>query len=125
MQVKEDPQLYMHAKIIVVDNKVAFVGSENISAQSLDQNGALARRKPRHVNGRVRVCSLQPRPHYRFCGREKEDILMKNYQVRRVSLGKTNQCDELARECGRLYSQTLVSFWRTVRKQGIWLGPNT
>ena len=48
---------------------------------------------------------------------------MKNYQVRRVSLGKTDQCDELARECGRLYSQTLVSFWRTVRKQGIWLGP--
>jgi cardiolipin synthase len=38
VQVREDPQLYMHAKIIVVDNKVAFVGSENISAQSLDQN---------------------------------------------------------------------------------------
>ncbi len=40
-QVREDPQLYMHAKIIVVDNKVAFVGSENISAQSLDQNREL------------------------------------------------------------------------------------
>jgi cardiolipin synthase A/B len=39
--VREDPQLYMHAKIIVVDNKVAFVGSENISAQSLDQNREL------------------------------------------------------------------------------------
>jgi len=48
---------------------------------------------------------------------------MKNYQVRRVSIGKTDQLDELARECGRLYSQTLVSFWRTVRKQGIWLKP--
>jgi cardiolipin synthase len=35
VQVREDAQLYMHAKIIVVDNKVAFVGSENISAQSL------------------------------------------------------------------------------------------
>jgi cardiolipin synthase A/B len=33
--------LYMHAKIIVVDNKVAYVGSENISVQSLDQNREL------------------------------------------------------------------------------------
>jgi phosphatidylserine/phosphatidylglycerophosphate/cardiolipin synthase-like enzyme len=41
VKVREDPQLYMHAKIIVVDNKVAFVGSENISAQSLDQNREL------------------------------------------------------------------------------------
>jgi cardiolipin synthase len=41
VQVREDPQLYIHAKIIVVDNKVAFVGSENISAQSLDQNREL------------------------------------------------------------------------------------
>jgi phosphatidylserine/phosphatidylglycerophosphate/cardiolipin synthase-like enzyme len=39
VQVREDPQLYMHAKIIVVDNKVAYVGSENISAQSLDMLG--------------------------------------------------------------------------------------
>ena len=41
MQVREDPQLYMHAKIIIVDSKIAFVGSENISAQSLDQNREL------------------------------------------------------------------------------------
>ncbi len=41
VQVREDAQLYMHAKIIVVDNKVAFVGSENISAQSLNQNREL------------------------------------------------------------------------------------
>jgi len=41
VQVREDSQLYMHAKIIVVDNGVAFVGSENISAQSLDQNREL------------------------------------------------------------------------------------
>ncbi len=41
VQVREDPQLYMHAKIIVVDNRVAFVGSENISTQSLDQNREL------------------------------------------------------------------------------------
>ncbi len=39
--VREDPQLYMHAKIIVVDGAKAFVGSENISTQSLDQNREL------------------------------------------------------------------------------------
>ena len=48
---------------------------------------------------------------------------MSMYQVRRVHIGKTPQLDELARECGKLYSQTLVSFWRTVRKKGIWLQP--
>jgi cardiolipin synthase len=41
VQVREDPRLYMHAKIIVVDGKTAFVGSENISSQSLDQNREL------------------------------------------------------------------------------------
>ena len=45
------------------------------------------------------------------------------YQVRRVNIGKTAQLDELARECGKLYSQTVTSFWRTVRKKGIWLAP--
>ncbi|HLX57955.1 MAG TPA: phospholipase D-like domain-containing protein [Ktedonobacteraceae bacterium] len=39
--VREDPQLYMHAKIIIVDGAKAFVGSENISTQSLDQNREL------------------------------------------------------------------------------------
>ena len=39
--VREDPQLYMHAKFIVVDGGKAFVGSENISTQSLDQNREL------------------------------------------------------------------------------------
>ncbi len=39
--VKEDHHRYMHAKIIVVDGKEAYVGSENISAQSLDQNREL------------------------------------------------------------------------------------
>jgi cardiolipin synthase A/B len=41
VQVREDPQLYMHAKIVIVDNEVAFIGSENISTQSLDQNREL------------------------------------------------------------------------------------
>ncbi len=41
VQVKEDALLYMHAKIIVIDGQKAFVGSENISAQSLDKNREL------------------------------------------------------------------------------------
>src|SRR5437763_8319713 len=41
VQVREDAQLYMHAKIIIVDGQKAFVGSENISTQSLDQNREL------------------------------------------------------------------------------------
>ncbi|MDQ6661200.1 MAG: phospholipase D-like domain-containing protein [Chloroflexota bacterium] len=41
VQVREDPRLYMHAKILVVDGQRAFVGSENISTQSLDQNREL------------------------------------------------------------------------------------
>jgi cardiolipin synthase A/B len=41
VQVRGDPQLYMHAKIILVDGQRAFVGSENISTQSLDQNREL------------------------------------------------------------------------------------
>jgi putative transposase len=48
---------------------------------------------------------------------------MSNYRVRRVKIGTSEQLDALARECGRLYSETLVSFWRTVRHQGIWLKP--
>ena len=41
VQVEEDSHLYMHAKIIVADGRKAFVGSENISTQSLDQNREL------------------------------------------------------------------------------------
>jgi phosphatidylserine/phosphatidylglycerophosphate/cardiolipin synthase-like enzyme len=41
VQVKEDSQLYMHAKLIVVDGQKAFVGSENISTASLDRNREL------------------------------------------------------------------------------------
>ncbi len=41
VQVKEDPRLYMHAKIIVADGQKAFVGSENISSASLDGNREL------------------------------------------------------------------------------------
>src|SRR5215468_2037873 len=48
---------------------------------------------------------------------------MSTYRVRRVKIGRTPQLDELAQECGRLYSQVVVSFWRTVRHKGIWLKP--
>ena len=66
----------MHAKIIVVDNKVAFVGSENISAQSLDQYGALACRKPRHVNGSGEACAgLSPVPITAFAAEKKKTFL--------------------------------------------------
>jgi len=39
--VREDARLYMHAKIIVVDGHIAFVGSENISTASLERNREL------------------------------------------------------------------------------------
>jgi putative transposase len=48
---------------------------------------------------------------------------MNAYQVRRVTIGIREQLDELAGECGRLYSQTAISFWRTLRHMGIWLKP--
>ena len=40
-QVEEDGQLYMHAKIIVVDGISAYVGSVNISTNSFDNNREL------------------------------------------------------------------------------------
>ncbi|HXX78480.1 MAG TPA: transposase, partial [Ktedonobacteraceae bacterium] len=46
---------------------------------------------------------------------------MRNYQVRRVNIGTSKHLDELAHECGRLYTRALISFWRTVRHKGIWL----
>jgi putative transposase len=45
------------------------------------------------------------------------------YNVRRVHIGKTPQLDSLAHACGELYSKTVVFFWRTVRRKGIWLKP--
>lgn len=41
IEVKEDPQLYMHAKIMIADGQRAFVGSENISTSSLERNREL------------------------------------------------------------------------------------
>ena len=45
------------------------------------------------------------------------------YTVRRLHLEKTEQLDTLAHACGEVYTNTVVSFWRTVRKKGIWLKP--
>ena len=49
-----------------------------------------------------------------------------NYYVRRLSLNSQRDlCDKLAQESGRLYSDTVKFFWRTVRRQGIWLKPSS
>lgn len=45
------------------------------------------------------------------------------YQVRRVNLGTSEQLHKLAHACGQVSTQTLVFFWRTVRKKRIWLKP--
>ena len=45
------------------------------------------------------------------------------YTVRRVQLGRTAQLDELAHASGQVYSRTLLFFWRTVRRKGLWLKP--
>lgn len=41
VSVSEDTHFFMHAKLIIVDGTEAFVGSENISATSLDHNREL------------------------------------------------------------------------------------
>ena len=89
---------------------------------------ALARRKPRRFNGSGEAQSafhpcVARETHYRFWISAKEYTSMSAYQVRRVYIGTSEQLDELARECGRLYSQTVISFWRTVRHKGSWLKP--
>ncbi len=40
-QVREDVQLYMHAKMMVADGTTGYAGSENFSSQSLDSNREL------------------------------------------------------------------------------------
>ena len=36
---------------------------------------------------------------------------------------KPNNWMRLSHACGELYSQTVVSYWRMVRKHGLWLKP--
>ncbi len=47
------------------------------------------------------------------------------YYVRKLKVGKNDLLDQLALECGRLYTQNLVCFWRVVRKKEIWLKPSS
>jgi putative transposase len=46
---------------------------------------------------------------------------MSSYIVRKLKIGNTEQMQSLSRAAGELYSRTIVSFWRTVRKKGKWL----
>jgi putative transposase len=48
-----------------------------------------------------------------------------SYSVRRVKVESSEQLDALALACGSLYSQTVTWFWRTVKRQGIWLKPSS
>lgn len=47
------------------------------------------------------------------------------YNVRRLKLSRDAQLDTLATASGDLYSKTVVSFWRTVRKKGLWIKPSS
>src|ERR671937_3290591 len=47
--------------------------------------------------------------------------MAKQYTVRRLKIGRTEQMDALARAAGELYSQVVVWFWRTVRHKHLWL----
>jgi putative transposase len=55
--------------------------------------------------------------------RKPETNTHPQYTVRRVQLGRTAQLDELAHASGQVYSLTLLFFWRTVRRKGLWLKP--
>jgi putative transposase len=50
---------------------------------------------------------------------------MANYSVRKLKLEYSEQLNQLAHAAGELYSQTVVSFWRTVRKKNVWLSGYT
>lgn len=43
------------------------------------------------------------------------------YNTRRINLRATEQLDVLARASGELYSRTLVTYWRLVRKKQVFL----
>lgn len=48
------------------------------------------------------------------------------YYVRRLNLNSNKDlCDKIAQESGKLYSQTVKFFWRTVRKKNLWLKPSS
>jgi len=45
------------------------------------------------------------------------------YNVRKMKIGKTVQMDVLAQASGTLYRQTVIWFWRCVRRKEKWLSP--
>ena len=47
------------------------------------------------------------------------------YSIRRKLVGQSELFQDLKRESGNIYSQTVTFFWRTVRKKGIWLKPKS
>lgn len=47
------------------------------------------------------------------------------YTVRKLKIGRTAQLDALCLAAGELYTRTVVSFWRTVRKKDVWLKPSS
>ena len=46
------------------------------------------------------------------------------YKVRKLKI-EDGQCESLALASGDLYSRTVASFWRTVRKHNLWLKPSS
>ncbi|WP_103030513.1 transposase, partial [Salinibacter altiplanensis] len=44
------------------------------------------------------------------------------YLTRKKKLGRSEQLDEIARACGDVWTDTVTWFWRTVQRQGVWLG---
>ena len=46
------------------------------------------------------------------------------YKVRKLNIGTSEQLTALSLASGELYSKTVIFFWRTVRKKGIWLKPS-
>ncbi len=56
------------------------------------------------------------------------EVKLNMYYTRRLYLNNNNNtklCDKLTLESGKLYSQTVKFFWRTVRKKNIWLKPSS
>ena|GEM_PF-6918251 len=54
---------------------------------------------------------------------ERDSALPPLYSIRQVYIDTSEQLDQLAHACGELYSQTVVSYWRLVRKHHLWLAP--
>ena len=51
----------------------------------------------------------------------RASVVSKQYTVRKLKIGRSEQMDNLAHAAGTLYSQVVLSYWRTVRHKGLWL----